>query len=173
MLAVLAGTIIGITDFWAHSWIWPGIVSRVASWPDNYQIWVSPGRNVTLPTDVADPGELERTVSVRYSHTFVARPELFKEGAEPERKLLGAVRPEDVTFPSQKVMLWDGDVAYLRGPLERKGEHLNAPAPMAFADGHAAIHNPLDAKPAVPNPLRFGVASPLHSTKDGARGIDY
>lgn len=167
------GTILGVSDYWAHAWIWPGLVSRVATWPDNYQLWVSPGRNVALPTEVADPEQLERTVSIRYSHAFVARPELFRDGAEPDARLLAATRPEDVQFPSRKVMLWDADVAYLRGPLQRVGEHLDAKAPMAFPDGHVALHNPREAQAAAPNPLRFGVASPLHSTKDGVRGIDY
>jgi prepilin-type N-terminal cleavage/methylation domain-containing protein/prepilin-type processing-associated H-X9-DG protein len=167
------GSIIGVSDYWAHSWIWPGIVSRVASWPENFHIWVSPGRRVTLPDDMPDVATLQDTVSVRYSHTFVAKPELFRPGAPAEVRLLGATRPEDVTFPANKVMLWDAHVAYLRGPLERVGEHLNAPTPMAFADGHAAIHNPTQALEAVPNPLRFGVASPLHSTLDGVRGRDY
>jgi prepilin-type N-terminal cleavage/methylation domain-containing protein len=167
------GVTIGISDHWAHSWIWPGIVSRVATWPENFPLWVSPGRSVQLPDTPGSPEELENTVSVRYSHTFVARPELFRPNAQADENLLAATRPDEVQFPSRKVMLWDSHVAYIRKQPQRVGEHLAAKAPMTFADLHAELRDPTQARAGVPNPLRLGIASPINTTPDGVRGFDF
>jgi len=162
---------VGTTEPFDLEWLWPGVVSLLTDWPEAYPAWVSPGLPTSLPTDF--PDELRDTISVRYSHTFLARPALFTDGAPSDDALRGATKPDDVAFPSQKVMLWDAHLAYLRNEPRRIGEFYDAPTPMAFADGHADAKNPAAARPGVPNPLRGGLAPAIKSTRDGVRGIDY
>lgn len=174
------GSILGVSDHFAQSWLWPGVVSVMSDWPENYKTWISPGRPAQLPEGPWDDDiEPMDRISVVYSNTFVARPELFKPGSPPvpgpasEQSLLKATRPDEVTYPAQKVMLWDRHLAYLVREPSRLGEHYRAPTPMAFADLHAETRDPTAAADGVPNVLRFGYSERLHCTPDGIRGRDY
>ncbi len=168
------GVVIGIDDHFATELLWPGIVSNYASWPENYPVWVSPG----LPTDLSeiDPFDvdIEDMVSYRYSNSFVAKPQLWAENpTDIHENMLAAVAPHEVTFPSNKVMLWDTHLAWLPDTPESDNGIYLAPTPMAFADQHADIRNPADAEPTVANPLRDGYDAPLHNTRDGVHGRDF
>lgn len=168
------GTIIGVSEHWAHEWLWPGIVSVMADWPENYKTWVSVGRPGKLPEGPWDDDiEPMDRIGVMYSNTFVARPELFREGAAADDSLLRGTRPDEVMFPGQKVLLWDRHLAYRVKEPERIGEHYRAPTPMAFADLHADVKDPTAATPGVANVMRGGFASPINCTPDGVRGRDY
>ncbi len=171
------GVVVGISDHFAQQWMWPGVVSQFSDWPENFATWVSPGRSTTLPNEdniTIDPDEMSNLVSIRYSNTFVAKPDLFKPGATAEDRYLGAIKPEDVTFASSKVMLWDAHLAYLPKEPNVVGEFYDAMTPMAFADGHAGLQNPTKATPGVVNPFITHVgASPINATPEGIRGRDY
>lgn len=60
----------------------------MSDWPENYKTWISPGRPAQLPEGPWDDDiEPMDRISVVYSNTFVARPELFKPGSPPFRAL--------------------------------------------------------------------------------------
>lgn len=167
-------SIIATSEHFHQEYLWPGITLAMANWPENYKTWVSPGLPDTPPDQPRrDDGEIEDTISVRYSNSFVAKPELFKPGATHSPNLLGATKPSDVTFPSAKVMLFDAHLAYLAKEPARSGGHYDALTPMCFADLHADKRNPTQATPGVENVLRGGMNKTLHCTPDGVRGKDY
>ncbi|MGD9688647.1 MAG: type II secretion system protein [Phycisphaerales bacterium] len=166
-------SIIGTTDHFQQEWLWPGITLTLASWPENYKTWVSPGLPSEPPEDPDGRGEIQDAISVRYSNSFVARPQLFTPGAQAADALLGAVEPGDVLFPAGKVMLFDAHIAYLPKEPARIGDHYDALTPMCFADLHAEKHNPTQATPGVANVMRGGMNKTLHCTPEGVRGRDY
>jgi len=156
-----------LEQVWSLSWAWPGLVAEVAPWEEHYETWISPGReNVTLAYDTGF------FTSYRYSTSFLASPALWSGSAATDESLIAPTRPTDVAHPSNKVLVWDGDLAYLpKAPVVVEG-FKNHNTPMAFADGHAATHNPLDATPGVENPFN-GTSDRLFNTPDGVRGRDY
>jgi len=176
------GTVIATNDLFMLGWAWPGPMSSILPWEENYETWVSPGMDTELPTidDIANGGEEHRPsddISWRMSHAFLGDPRLWAEdGVDPSLEtdgLLRAVRTFEVVFPSKKVLLWDTHLAYLpREPKVREG-HWDAQTPMAFPDGHAETRNPLDAAEGVPNELRGGDDTRLNNTPNGVRGTDY
>ena len=162
-----------VGDHWQHSRLWPGIVAAVAPWEEHYETWVSPGReHSSLYADDGLPSAFIMT-SYLYSNSFIASPALWTEGATADESLIAPTRPTDVGFPSNKVLVWDGDLAYLPRPPRRVEGHWLHATPMAFADGHAAVLNPLDATPGVANPLNNDSATRLHNTPGGVLGRDY
>jgi len=173
------GVAIATTDFFVLEWAWPAFTRGVAPWEEHYPTWVSPGMSTDLPRDpdrfgAGDDEEPEsREISWRYSNAFVADPRLFSPDAVADPGMIRAVKGHEVVFPASKVLLWDTHLAYLsKEPAQREG-HWDAPTPMAFADTHADTLNPLDAKPGVANPMRYGFDVRLHSTPEGVRGADY
>ncbi len=178
------GVVIGTTGHFDQSWLWPSVALELEAWPEHWQTWVSPRKDRPLPTmedfSLSDENPVEEQLSVRYSNAFVARPEFFdpaRRGTDAARwgGMLRPTRPSDVRFPASKVMLWDHDLAYITGkPIERVDGLLDAPTPMAFADGHAAVKNPQNASDAVDNPLASrGQSMRLADTKDGVAGRDF
>ncbi len=167
------GAFVATNDHFSQSWLWPGIVKPIKDWPEEFRTWISPGRTTNID-ELRDQSEIRDLISVLYSNTFVARPELFRAGAQASDKLLGAVRPDEVLFPANKVMLWDQHVSYLKKLPKRLNDWFyDAPTPMAFADGHADVKEPTKATPGVENVMWGGRASPINGTPDGVRGRDY
>ena len=174
---------IGTSDHFEHAHLWPSILMPMDSWPEHYPTWVSPGFSTELPTIedfFSDEQILPRAlVSMRYSNSFVADPRLWPTDPDAEsssdRSLLRAVRPGEVRYPASKVMVWDGHLAYIRPEPEVVGGHYDARTPMAFADGHGALHKPQDATAPAPNTLREPGEAPmtLHDTPGGVAGVDY
>lgn len=178
------GVLIGTTDHFEQAWLWPSVAVGIEEWPAHWETWVSPRKDRALPTaedfTMGDDNPIKDQISVRYSNAFVARPAFFnasRRGSDPARwsAMLRPTRPSEVRFPSSKVVLWDHDLAYLTGdPVERVGGLLDAPTPMAFADGHGAVRNPTGASAVDGNPLLGdGPAMKLADTKDGVFGRDY
>lgn len=176
------GVLIGTTGHFEQAWLWPSIVAPLDEWPEHWETWVSPRKDRPLPTqddfDFSEDNPIRDQISVRYSNSFVARPEFFGErrGATEDAMLrqLRATRPGDVRFPSSKVMLWDHDLAYRTDKvLERVEGLLDADTPMFFADGHGAVRNPTEASEAVENPMAEDGTMKLADTKDGVHGRDY
>ncbi|MDX9910498.1 MAG: type II secretion system protein [Phycisphaerales bacterium] len=177
------GTMIGTSDWFHLSHLWPAPVSAMAPWEENFEAWISPGYDNSLEimrtrdmTQLDNPAAND--VSYHYSNSFLAKPRLWTtSGAAPAgdeaSKLFAGTAPHEVAFASDKVMLWDAHLAYMsRQPEVREG-HFDAKTPMCFADGHADVKNPLDATPGTPNPLRFNDTTRLHNTPDGVKGRDY
>ncbi|MFN0011962.1 MAG: type II secretion system protein [Phycisphaerales bacterium] len=169
------GTIIATSDHWELAWLWPAPLSVMFPWEDHYATWVSVGRRRTLPETGQYIGDIQRTISLRYSNAFLASGQLWAKepSAAPTENLVRGTRITDVRSPARKVLLWDGDLSYLVREPERVGEHYKAPTPMAFADGHAAVHDPTVAKGPVKNPLSGYDAMTLHDTENGVAGEDY
>jgi len=78
-----------------------------------------------------------------------------------------------VEFPSDKVLVWDGDLAYLPRVPAVVDRFFNHVTPMAFADQHAEALLPQGATPGVANPLNHGDDRRLHNTLGGVLGRDY
>lgn len=179
------GVILAQGSHWGHARVWPGIVSTVAPWPEHYATWVSPGRSTELPdleaiavgggSGGAWASSPINAVSYQYSNSFVARPAVWQSGSEQvlAENMLGPVRPSEVAHPANKVMLYDAELAYLRRSPKVVNGHWQAPAAMAFADGHAALHDPTEAAPGFANPLNGGDNRTLHNTPEGILGRDY
>ncbi len=174
------GVIIGTSDYFSLSFLWPALMRDVAPFEENYKLWVSPGIRAELPElgeiDLGNPDfELRERLQVSwlYSNSFQADPRLWSDKGSADPSFYRAIRPDDVQFPANKVMLWDGDVAWLPKDPKIVGNHYLAPTPMVFGDLHAAVHNPVEASEGYPNPLRGGDVTKLHNTPDGVSGTDY
>lgn len=174
------GTVVATNRHWSMSTLWPGVVSAIAPWEDNFENWISPGLSTDLPEafsdeDVPEPLDL---VSYAYSNSFLARPELWLEDVDTKlerdpRVLVTGTRPDQVAFTSQKVMLWDRHLGYRTGDIQVVEGHLHTAAPMAFADLHVGIENPTKAASGWINPLNGGDIRRLHNTPEGIRGTDF
>jgi len=172
------GTTVATTDLFSLEWAWPSLLSSVTPWTEAYPTWVSPGRDTTLPEDPPDFSDEdhppEELVSWRLSSAFLGDPAIWNpDHPGTDDTLIRAVRAHEVAYPSNKVLAWDTHLAFLRTEPELREGHWDAPTPMCFADGHADNHNPLDARPGVPNALRGGDDRRLHNTANGVQGVDY
>ncbi len=177
------GTIIGVSSHWAHEYLWPGMLGAAATWQSHYATWVSPGRSTSLPESLPSagvPGEdgeespkIERVVSYRYSNSFVAKPALWRQGTDLSAALLAPIASHEVVYPSQKAMVYDAELAYLRKAPPVVNGHYQVATPMAFADGHADAKDPTEANPGAANPLNGGSTMNLHNTPEGVAGWDY
>ncbi|RMH27804.1 MAG: type II secretion system protein [Planctomycetota bacterium] len=162
-----------VSSHWELARLWPAVIAEIAPWEEHYESWVSPGRrNNALYADDGRPAAVV-AVSYRYSNSFIASPALWSGRASADESLIAPTRPEDVAFPANKVLVWDGDLAYLPEPPRRAEGHWMHATPMAFADGHAAAHAPQDAIPGAVNPLNNNDSTRLHNTPDGVLGRDY
>lgn len=169
------GTILATNQIWAMDRLWPGLVSSVTPWTEAYTTWVSPGRDKSLPTfeSIFDGVEPREVVSYEFSNSFLASGRNWTAGATQDRKLLVPTRPDEVTYTAQKVLLWDRHLTYQTDQPEIVEGHYDELTPMAFADLHGDVRNPLEAQPGVPNPNNETDIRRLHNTKNGVRGIDY
>ncbi|MEM1071492.1 MAG: type II secretion system protein [Planctomycetota bacterium] len=166
--------IIAISDVWPMATLWPALVSDITPWEEAFEIWVSPGRDKSLPdVDLLTELEPQEVVSYEYSHSFLARPRNWSDGASADPSLVAPTRPAGVRSPAGKVLLYDSDLTYRREQPGIVDGHYDALTPMAFADGHGDVLSPLDAKPTTPNPLNGTDIRALHNTVEGIQGIDY
>lgn len=171
------GVVVGVGPHWLQSGLWPALVAPIAPWPEHYSTWLSPGRDTELPgLPFEDPNapSPEQLISYRYSNSFLGKPSLWREGAEPGAHQLGASRQSDVSFPSNKAILWDGEVAYVRQAPRVVGGHFAIPTAVLFVDGHVDMHDPTTATPAAPNPMKDPeLIMTLHDTPEGVLGRDF
>jgi prepilin-type N-terminal cleavage/methylation domain-containing protein len=165
------GSILMTSDPFEMEWMCAALLAKFAPVESQYPTWVSPGLPNRLPD--GDDIEAREQISIRYTNSFVARPDLFKAGAKDEPKNIAPVRSGEVLYPSSKVMLFDAHLAYLTKRPKIQDNHYDAPTPMGFADGHADARNPLTATEGVPNVMRGNRNIRLHSTPDGVRGKDF
>lgn len=170
-VSVDRGVSMSWTNHFAFGSVWPVLMRDVAPWEEFHRTWISPGGPVPGPSTAAIGA-----FSYRYSHSFLARPRLWRPGAGGEAGLLRGARDDEVAFPSKKVQAWDAVMPYLLRPVREPGGMLSNPAPMLFADGHADLRRPQDATVPVANVLNPDVvegAQPLHNTPLGVLGYDY
>jgi len=158
------------SDFWSVERLWPGLLYDIAPYDQNIELYLSPGA-LGVSRDV--DSDCGWPTSYMYSHSFVARPELWTDGAQPDERLLAPTRVTEVVDASAKAILWDWELAYLAERPAVRGPDLAQPTPIGFVDGHAAVHIPANASEPVPNVLLDNDASRLHNTRDGVRGRDY
>jgi prepilin-type N-terminal cleavage/methylation domain-containing protein len=165
------GAFLMSSDPFDMEWMWAGVMAKFMPVESAYPTWVSPG----LPTRLPEGDEIEarEQISIRYTNSFVARPDLFKPGAKDDLKNIAPVRSGEVLYPSSKVMLFDAHLAYLTKRPKIRDNHYDENTPMGFADGHAEARNPLSATEGVPNVMRGNRNIRLHSTPDGVRGKDF
>jgi len=155
------------TGHWSFDVQWPVLFHRVAPWREHAATWISPS-SLRKPTPVP--------CAYRYSHTFVARPELWSDmPGTSTATLLRPTKLQDVLFPASKVVMWDGEMPYLRRHRSLMPGMLSNPAPMLFVDGHISELLPGKAATPVANVLNPhpSAAQPLHNTPQGVRGRDY
>lgn len=169
------GAIIATTEVWPMDRLWPALISAVTPWEEAYTTWVSPGRDKSLPTleAIFDGIEPREVVSYEYSNSFLASPRNWAEGAVEDRSLIGPVRPDEVTYSAQKVLLWDRHLTYHTDQPEIVEGHYDEKTPMVFGDMHAEALNPLDATEGTPNPSNGTDIRRLHNTPGGVRGRDF
>lgn len=170
------GAFIGTTNVFDVAHLWPGVISSIAPWEDNYRLWISPGRSPEIPKlEDGVHTDIDRFVSLQYSNSFIGSADLWSSRAvgQDGTRLVRASAPADVLFPSAKALLWDSDLAYLPKEPPRRENHYDAPAAIVFADTHADLRNPLDAAPGFANALNDADTTRLHNTPDGVRGRDF
>jgi len=154
---------------WSITGDWPVIVSPIAPWGKFQKVFIDPG------VDLAErPFPLPSYV---YSASFVARPQTWRENAEPKPEYLKPTFASEVRTPSQKVFLWDGDMPYLRDGLKWKGFDIDIPVPCLFRDGHAELKTPSRATDPIHNPFikddgKLSIGR-LFNTENGVLGRDY
>jgi hypothetical protein len=153
---------------WQMSIQWPAVVYDVAPWPEYAPAFISPRARRT-DSDCGWP------TSYAYSSSFIARPDVWRAGSQPNPRLLSATFTHEVQFPSSKVLAWDWELAYIPRSLKRSGPDLDEATPMLFADGHGAMRIPAAGADPSPNPFPGALypAARLHNTPDGVYGRDY
>ena len=162
-----------ISNRWDITLHWPTVVAPLAPWREFFPSWVCPGaQRGEGGAWEADPDGIggANTPSYFYSHTFIARPQLWSGSSGADASTLEPVWESDVVSPSAKVMLWDSEMAHLSAttPAQRDSR------PLLFADSHAAVHRVSEAFEPVQNPLRAGASPrPFNDTRDGVAGRDY
>ncbi|MCC5787215.1 MAG: type II secretion system protein [Phycisphaerales bacterium] len=161
-------------DVWLTDRLWPIVMHDLAPWPENYQSWLSPGADSERFTSLWSGQGYTVTstglTSYRYSNSFLARPRVWSgSGGDYDESLIRAARRADVRQPSQKVLLYDTEVAYLTPEqMER-----NPRRAVGLADGSASIRRDAEAVEPVANPLRSGYTPRMyHDTPNGTHGVD-
>jgi len=153
---------------------WQFLLTDIARWERHFGAWVcpgSPGRSdEALWWREGGVGETLASPSYAYSLSFMASPQLWSgQAAEKDLPaLLAGQRAADVRSPSQKVLMWDREMAHLTAPNRNQLDR----RPMLFADGHAAVRRLSEAAAPAANPLT-NHPHPLSHTPDGVQGRDY
>ncbi len=171
------GVVVAVSPHWLLAGLWPALVAPIAPWPEHYATWLSPGRDTELPAmPFEDPNSPtpEQQISYRYSNSFLAKPSLWREGSHPGPQHFAAIKPSEVAYPSNKAMLWDGEVAYIRKAPPIVGGHYAVRTAVLFADGHADMHDPTTASAPGVNPMKSHEETmTLHDTAEGVLGRDF
>lgn len=155
---------------------WTILMFDIAPWDEYFASWLCPG----APRDPARPWDgtnvldgdgalvINNLSSYSYSTSFVASPSLWSGHSEADESLLRPTLASEVAHPSNKVLMWDSEMAHLSvktaATLDRR--------PMLFTDGHAAVMRLSEAAEPVVNPFT-GEARKLVDTPHGVDGVDY
>jgi len=155
---------------WNAHMNWPWVISEVLPWGENFDVFVAPGAGRSLSDD-----RCGAPTSYVYSRSFLARPEVWSGEAQADPTLLDGVRRHEISFPSQKAMLWDWELPYAGDEIRRTAEgDLAVPTPVGFPDEHVETLVPAAGAAPVQNPFTPRVAPRrLHDTPFGVRGRDF
>lgn len=149
---------------------WPRLMHKVAPWREHFDSWVCPGaeRGPGGPWDGTGVSVGFGHSSYAYSTSFVASPSLWSGHSQADESLIRPILISEVTHPSNKVLMWDDEMAHLSARSSSALDH----RPMLFADGHAAVMRLSDATEPVANPFT-GASERLADTPFGVDGADY
>lgn len=112
--------------------------------------------------------------SYRFSTSFAGRPELWSEKGEPRTRYQQSSRLHEVRYPSNKALLWDAEMGWVRDTLSWEDTDLAMKTPLAMADGSASERIPSEATAPYKNPIEHELDSArLHNTPSGVQGRDY
>lgn len=168
-------SILRTDDPWAMSINWPSVFHEIAPWREHYRSWLNDGRSVSesVPWFGDQVSGVSGTVSYIYTHSFMARPEVWRPGLAPLTageidRHLAPVRAPEVTSPPLKALCFDADRAYLRRAATPQD-----PRGVLTADGSASLRSAGEGTEPVQN--RVNDASPrrYHDTPNGVRGRDF
>lgn len=161
------GTIfVGNDDPWSMSYLWVTTMHRVAPWTDNYASWIGVGReHGQLPWLRAEDQNHWLPPGYRMSNSFVATPGTWSDNGAAR---VMPTRPDQVRYPSAKVMFFDAARPYLS---ERNQQE--QPRGVLSADGSA--RDVLDSDATTPTVNRITQAEPqtYHDTPNGIHGRDF
>lgn len=158
-------------EMWHVNTLWPGVLSNGKAYKESLGAFYSPGARI------AEDSAPNIATSYQYSNAFVGQPQIWDPDEIPTDDMILPVRASQVAHPSKKALLWDNSLAYI--PDGAKAERFKTlpgdPLPIAFPDGHAAVHLARDAQAPVPNRLSTlpWRDAPLHNTPLGVEGWDY
>lgn len=167
------GATISDTDYWVVTRHWPGVIDDIVHYWEHPGVFVSPGARTSRPPPLDFDHTCGWPTSYVYSSSFVASPQLWSGRAMPDERLLQPTRLAQVRYPSNKVILWDDELAYLGREPRFAGPDIDEPTATGFVDGHAALRVPSRATQPVPNVMRGNDTSRLHNTRNGVAGRDY
>ena len=165
-------------SYWAAPVVWPDIFEYTKEDFGSVDVLVSPGFNTNdLPPYSVVSGHYVMTASA------FGDPRLWDEQGSTEAAAVPAmrrgIRLSEVAFPSQKALLWDRKLGWMRpGNVRYLGGDLDVKTPVAAFDGSSKLRVPADATapvvcldpvrlPKLDTPLR------LHDTPGGVRGRDW
>lgn len=162
-----------VSPVWEIRRVWPALMHAVAAWSEHYATWLSPSAGARLAGEPwlpsgSPPGTFTTNLqpSYRYANSFIANPETWSRSGAGVASI-GPTRPDQVTYPSLKVVMFDADMFYL-GRAISPGDA--RPVLMADASGRSLANR--DALAGVHNRLRSEPPSLYHDTENGVRGRD-
>ncbi len=137
----------------------------------------TPGEDAMFGTDpgswLACAGDVPPS-SYSYSAAFTATPAFWQEDAASQTlDKLQAQQLVGVTFPSAKVVLFEGITAHRTGVGLRTWDMPAPTSTVAFSDLHAAELDFRKAFSGVPNRFNVGPTPSMLNTRDGILGRDY
>jgi len=159
-----------ISPIWMLDRQWHAIMHEVAPWPEHFQSWLSPGHGREPPYWPVPLGTgLRHSVSYVYSNSFLGKPRIWDGTGRATEADIQPTRQTEVTQPSAKVVMYDGERPYL-GERGRA----SAPRPVLMVDGSASLRQDADAARPVDNPLHdVRRTRRYHDTPNGIDGRDF
>lgn len=157
---------VGYDDPWSTHYLWPTVMHRVAPWREHYITWIGVGQEYgSKPWLRADSESRWLPPAYRMSNSFVATPGTWSDEGIAR---IQSTRPEQVRYPSAKVMFFDGARPYLSsGARDRQSRGV------LIADGSARGVDDRDATVPVKNRLTGLQPKLYHDTPNGINGRDF
>lgn len=162
---------VSFSPVWWLDTLWPTLMHDVAPWREHFESWISPGSSRTppyWPIAIGHSATRPPAVSYEYSNSFLGRPGIWRDSSSATESDIGPTLVANVSHPSQKVILFDAERAYLHGEV-----HALTTRPLLMVDGSASLRLDQDAANPVPNPLNDRSPRLYHDTPAGIAGRDF
>lgn len=160
--------------YWQVFETWSGVIYNDLPYDANHEVFLSP---TALSRRTSPNGEIQPwPSSYAYSMSFVGHPLLWADQPSPADplSLQRPARTHEVSFPSQKALLWDDEAPFARSRDVNPSGDVAIPVPIGMADNAVRILRPSDASQSVTRPINGPrQTSRLHNTANGVRGIDF